>query len=94
MLKAAEAELSRLDRNTTAQTFERGALFAQAKTIHVPKAFGTWIRSHTSHTVRHAWNHIAVDEKLGWHRKRCEAASGPPTTLFSLATADDERVVK
>lgn len=92
VLKAAEAELARLDRDTTAQTFERGALFAQAKAI-LPKRFSKWLKAHTTYSVRHAWNHINVFEKLDWHRKRCEAASVPPSTLFILATADDERVI-
>jgi hypothetical protein len=93
LAKAAD-ELSRIDRNTTSDAFERGRHFRTAKAILRERRFGTWLKQHTSYTVRSAWNYISVDDKLAWHRPRCEAVSIPPTSLFILATAEDERVVQ
>lgn len=93
-LVTVAAELKRLDRKTTAQTFECGKHFGAAKAILSRKAFGKWLKTHTSYSVRHAWNYIAVDKQLGWHRKRCEDAAIPPSSLFILATAEDEGVIE
>lgn len=93
-LNTAATELGRLDKVTTAHTFERGRHLATAKALLPKKAFGKWLNAHTAFSVRHAWNHILVDKNLSWHRKRCENASIVPTTLFILATSEDQRVIE
>jgi hypothetical protein len=93
-LDTAATELGRLDKVTTAHTFERGRHLAAAKALLPKKAFGKWLNAHTAFSVRHAWNHILVDKNLSWHRKRCEAASIVPTTLFILATSEDQRLIE
>ncbi|AKI01789.1 hypothetical protein IMCC20628_03096 [Hoeflea sp. IMCC20628] len=91
-LKRAAAKITALNRDSTEQAFEKGAIFAEVKCLVPEKSFGQWLKTFSDYKVRSAWNYTSVHEHLQDHREQLIASAVLPTVLFELAKGEPAQI--
>ena len=91
-LKRAAAKITALNRDSTEQAFEKGAIFAEVKSLVPEKSFGQWLKTFSDYKVRSAWNFTSVHERLQDHREQLIASAVLPTVLFELAKGEPAQI--
>jgi len=91
-LKRAAAKITALNRDSTEQAFEKGAIFAEVKSLVPEKSFGQWLKTFSDYKVRSAWNYTSVHEHLQDHREQLIASAVLPTVLFELAKGEPAQI--
>jgi len=79
-------------RDDTASTFEKGLQFCRVKEVMPERAFGRWAGVACGYTSRQARHFMAVSNNLPAYRQRFEALGVAATVLFTLASADADKI--
>jgi hypothetical protein len=89
VVKKCEAELVKLGRRTTEETFEAGEQLAIAVDLIPERTFGKWVATVTRYTRQHVHSFIRIATVLKDHKARLVQARVPATIMGKLASSPE-----
>lgn len=92
LLTEVRGFVTAMGRRNTKDAFELGFQLSRVKAVLAEKSFGKWVKQECGFATRHAWNFVAIHEKLGDYQERLVANAVSPTMMAVLASAEPAKI--